>query len=52
MERLVKEKSTFKHYKFALSATDVTFQNANRPCGNHEEAKGYFSNKYKQYGYK
>ena len=52
MERLAKEKSTFKHYKFALYATDVTFQNANRPSGNHEEAKGHFSNEHKHYGYK
>ena len=52
MERLVKEKSTFKHYKFALYVTDVTFQNANRPSGNHEEAKGHFTNKHTLYGYK
>ena len=52
MERLIKDNSTFRHYKFALYATDVTFQNSNRPGGNHEEAKRYFSNKHKLYGYK
>ena len=43
MGRLVKDGTTFGHYKFSLYATDVTFQHTNRPAGNHEEAKVYFS---------
>lgn len=50
MERLTKDRSTFKNYNFALYATDTTFENVNRPSGNHEEAKGHFSNKHKLYG--
>jgi len=52
MERLISDKSTFKTYKFALYATDVTFQNANRPGGNHDQAKEFYSNKHKLYGCK
>lgn len=42
----------FSNYKFARYATDVTFQQSNRPCGNIDEAKKYFSGKHKLYGYK
>ena len=52
MERLIKDNSTFRHYNFSLYATDVTFQNSNRPGVNHEEAKRHLSNKHKLYGYK
>ena len=31
IKRLIKDNSTFRHYKFALYATDVTFQNSNKP---------------------
>ena len=51
MERLIKYKSTFSNYKFALYITDAAFQNANRSVRNHEEAKGYFTNKHMLYGY-
>lgn len=51
MERLVNDVYTFRHYKFALYATDVKFQHTNRPAGKHEEAKVNFSNKHKVYGY-
>lgn len=52
MDRLMADKTVFKYSKHALYATDVTFQQSNRPSGNHEEAKGYFSGKHKLYGYK
>ena len=42
----------FHHYPFAKYATDVTFQQSNRPLGNHQESKVYFSGKHKLYGYK
>ena len=42
----------FKHHPHALYATDVTFQQTNRPSGNHQESKGMFSVKRKLYGYK
>ena len=43
---------TFKNYKYARYATDVTFQQSNRPTGNMQEGKKYFSGKHKLYGYK
>ena len=46
------DQSQFRVYGMARYATDVTFQQSNRPRGNHEEAKGYFSGKHKMYGYK
>lgn len=52
MRRSVNEGNAFRHYKFSLFATDVKFQHKNRPAENHEEAKLYFSNKHKHYGYK
>ena len=42
----------FKHHPHALYATDVTFQQTNRPSGNHQESKRYFSGKNRLYGYK
>ncbi|KAG2829994.1 hypothetical protein PC129_g6679 [Phytophthora cactorum] len=42
--------STFRHYPYALYATDVKFQPALRPTGRFSEAKHYFSNKHKLYG--
>ena len=52
MTKLKEDKTVFKYHRYALYATDVTFQQANRPSGNHEESKKYFSNKHKLYGYK
>ena len=52
MEENTEEGNIFKHYPCALYATDVRFQMANRPTGNHQESKVYFSNKHKLYGYK
>ena len=42
----------FKNQPHALYATDVTFQQTNRPSGNHQESKFMFSAKHKLYGYK
>ena len=40
----------FKHHPHALYATDVTFQQTNRPAGNHQHSKGMFSVKHMLYG--
>ncbi len=42
----------FKTFFHALEAVVVTFQKSNRPSGNMQEAKIYFSGKHKLYGYK
>lgn len=42
----------FKHFPFSRYATVVTFQEYNRPNGNLQEVKKYFSGKHKLYGYK
>ena len=52
MDRLIRKENTFDNHKHALYATDVTFQVKNRPSGNHEESKLYFSKKHGLYGYK
>lgn len=52
MTKLRQDGTTFSHHKFALYATDVTFQQTNRPSGNHSEAKPMFSGKHKLYGVK
>lgn len=52
MSVLKQKKKVFKNHPYALYATDVIFFQANRPSGNHQESKPYFSNKHKQYGYK
>lgn len=39
MSRIIDEKKTFKHFKLARYATDVTFQQANRPSGNIQGGK-------------
>jgi len=51
-DELDSEKKLFKGFKFAVEAVDVTFQQANRPSGNMQEGKRYFSGKHKLYGYK
>ena len=50
MARLVEEKRTFCNFQYARYATDVTFQQANRPSGNVAEGK-YYSGKHKLYGF-
>lgn len=52
MECLKEKRCTFRHFPFAAEAIDVTFQQANRPSGNMQEGKKYFSGKHKLYGYK
>ena len=42
----------FSHVHFARYATDVTFQPSNRPTGNIDETKLYYSGKHKLYGLK
>ncbi len=52
MKRLADDGTLFSHHPRARYATDVTFQQSNRPGCNLQEAKKYFSGKYKLYGYK
>ena len=52
MARNIEDGHVFKNYPSALYATDVRFQMANRPTGNHQESKVYFSKKHGLYGYK
>ncbi|GMF80577.1 unnamed protein product [Phytophthora fragariaefolia] len=52
MEKLTISGNAFKNYPCARYACDVTFQQANKPTGNHNEAKRYISGKYPLYGYK
>ena len=52
MARLVEEKRSFCNFPYARCATDVTFQQANRPSGNVAEGKKYYSGKHKLYGFK
>lgn len=52
MSALVASGCTFRHNPLALYATDVTFQQTNRPKGNNAEAVPWFSGKHKLYGYK
>lgn len=42
----------FVNFPYASYATDVTFQQCNRPSGNMAEGKKYFSGKHHLYGYK
>ncbi|GMF35603.1 unnamed protein product [Phytophthora fragariaefolia] len=49
---LVTSDCTFVHYPYALYATDVTFQQGNRPDGIMAEALPYYCAKHKLYGYK
>ena len=39
MAKLVEEERTFRNFPYARYATDVTFQQANRPSGNIAEGK-------------
>ncbi|KAJ0398993.1 hypothetical protein P43SY_003598 [Pythium insidiosum] len=52
MTELVKNGRRFDCFPSALYATDVTFQQSNRPTGNMAEGKVYFSGKHKLYGLK
>ena len=52
MQELNQHDTRFSNYPCALYATDVTFQQANRPTGTIEEGKAYYSGKHKLYGLK
>ena len=52
MTVLEEKAKTFSNFRYALYATDVTFQHTNRPSGNREESKKYFSGRRKFYEYK
>ncbi|KAG4061916.1 hypothetical protein PC123_g3269 [Phytophthora cactorum] len=52
MRMLVTSGNTFVYHPCALYATDVTFQQANRPAGSMAEALPFYSAKHKLYGYK
>lgn len=52
MRMLATSGRTFVHFPCALYATDVTFQQANRPAGNMAEVLPFYSAKHKLYGYK
>ena len=52
MKHLAPKNKLFKDHPHALYATDVTFQQTNRPSGNHQENKISYSAKHKLYGYK
>lgn len=52
MTRLARTEHTFRHFPCALYATDVKFQQSNRPVGNMAEGKPYYRGKHKLYGLK
>lgn len=52
MTTLADKKETFAHFPYAMYATDVTFQQCNRPSGSMQEGKIYYSGKHKLYGLK
>ena len=52
MKHLASKNKLFTHHPHALYATDVTFQQTNRPSGNHQESTISYSAKHKLYGYK
>ena len=52
MMALMERGRTFRHFAFARYATDVIFQQSNRPVGTMREGKHYYSGKHKLYGLK
>ncbi|OWZ03843.1 hypothetical protein PHMEG_00024360 [Phytophthora megakarya] len=52
MRELMLTRSTFKNFPCARYATDVTFQHSDRPTGNFNEAKKFYSGKHHLYGHK
>ncbi|DAZ92542.1 TPA: hypothetical protein N0F65_012772 [Lagenidium giganteum] len=52
MHRVVTSGRAFQHHYQARYATDVTFQQANKPVADYGEAMRYFSSKHKLYGMK
>lgn len=51
MARVQRRNRLFKTYPYWWYATDVTFQNINRPSGVMEERNAYYSGEHKLYGY-
>lgn len=52
MNRLRRKQCQFNHFGEARYATDVIFQQSNRPMGRMQETKIYFSGKHHLYGFK
>ncbi|KAG3107373.1 hypothetical protein PI124_g13314 [Phytophthora idaei] len=52
MRALVTSGHTFQNFPCALYATDVTFQQSNRPSGSMAETMPFYSAKHKLYGFK
>ncbi|KAE9012838.1 hypothetical protein PF011_g8738 [Phytophthora fragariae] len=52
MKKLTLSGHSFKNFPSARYATDITFQQSNRPTGGYSNAKKYFSGKHHLYGYK
>lgn len=52
MTKLQSLRQLFKKYPYDRYTTDVTFQQCNRPNGNLQVGKKYYSGKDKLYGYK
>ncbi len=52
MANLVRKGAQFKHFSYALYATDVIFLQGNCPTGTMLEGKHNFSGKHKLYAYK
>ena len=52
MHCLIDKYACSNNHSYALEAVNVTFQQTNRPSGNMQDGKIYFSCKHKLYGYK
>ena len=52
MTELNEAGTLFNYFPYALYATDVKFQQGNRPSGSHLESKTHYSQKHKLYGFK
>ena len=52
MNSKMDENRLFKHFPFCIEAGGVTFQRSNRPSGNMQEGKNFFSGKHRLHGYK
>lgn len=50
--RMIRDKKLFRNFTCACYATEMFFQQCNRPSGNMQEGKFYFSGKHKLYGFK
>ncbi|ETM35522.1 hypothetical protein L914_17597, partial [Phytophthora nicotianae] len=50
--KIVRSGHAFQNFPYARYATDVAFQQANKPAGNMNEINPYYSGKHHLYGYK